>query len=97
MHPSPDRPQIVPNSAPTVAAAEIVPTLAASAPAEPDRADARESRAAPEPDPEALSDVTQPAPIGQREPAEDEAEVDRVMLAQEFSGLLQAGDPDDEG
>jgi len=97
MHPSADRPQIVAESVTTVAAAEAAPALAAEAPGEPARGDAGTSQPAPEPELEAPSDLPEPAPTGRKEPAEDEAEVDRVMLAQEFSGLLQAGDPDDEG
>jgi hypothetical protein len=42
---------------------------------------------------------THPTPrlAGPTQPSEDEGEVDRVMLAQEFSGLLQMGESDDEG
>jgi hypothetical protein len=97
MHPSADRLQIVADSVAAVAAAEAAPALAAEAPGEPDRGDAGTSQPAAEPEVEAPSDEPEPAPPGRKEPAEDEAEVDRVMLAQEFSGLLQAGDPDDEG
>jgi hypothetical protein len=97
MHPSPDRPQIVAESAATVAAAEAAPGRARKGTSEADREDAGEPQPAPEPETNAPSDVPEPAPTGRKEPAEDEAEVDRVMLAQEFSGLLQAGDPDDEG
>jgi hypothetical protein len=32
-----------------------------------------------------------------KQPSDDDGEVDRVMLAQEFSGLLQMGESDDEG
>jgi hypothetical protein len=43
--------------------------------------------------------ATHPTPrlAGPTQPSEDEGEVDRVMLAQEFSGLLQMGESDDEG
>jgi hypothetical protein len=47
------------------------------------------------------SDVpsTQPKPrlAENGKPSDDDGEVDRVMLAQEFSGLLQMGEGDDEG
>jgi hypothetical protein len=97
MHPSVDRPQVVAESVASLTAAEAAPTHVAKARPEPDPADAGEPEAAPEPDPEAASVAPEPARAGRKEFPEDEAEVDRVMLAQEFSGLLQAGDPDDEG
>lgn len=119
MHPALDRPQIVPDSVPALAAAdsatqptaettieatpeggaEATPT-AASAEAIPGSDDAGAAdQPAPEPesDPEPSADPAAPASRKRKEPSEDDGVVDRVMLAQEFSGLLQAGDPDDEG
>lgn len=47
--------------------------------------------------PEAPSSHPTPRSAGPKQPSDDEGEVDRVMLAQEFSGLLQMGESDDEG
>jgi hypothetical protein len=112
MHPSTDRPQIVPDPVPSVAAAEAGPAAAevavevvvagesehAGASREPDPIAAEEPERDPEPEAaEPASDQPEPAPARAREAPDDDAVVDRVMLAQEFSGLLQAGDSDDEG
>jgi hypothetical protein len=63
-----------------------------------------EPRIEDEPDPQAAEPQREPDPAAEaprptkhREPSEEEGEVDRVMLAQEFSGLLQPGEGDDEG
>ena len=39
----------------------------------------------------------EPRLVGSTEQPDDEAEIDRVLLAQEFAGLLQMMEPDDEG
>ncbi len=62
---------------------------------------AKVSKAGPLPRPRTLPSRAspkrgEPKPSGGG-PSEDEAEVDRVLLAQEFSGLLQMGENDDEG
>ena len=108
MHPAIERPQIVPESVPAVATAEVAGAatkdadVTATAPAveatsEPGAGGEGEPAQAPEAGPEPSPDPAEPAPARRKEPSDDEAEVDRVMLAQEFSGLLQAGDSDDEG
>jgi hypothetical protein len=52
----------------------------------------------PEPGPQDRpAQPSEPRLAGHPQPVEDEGEVDRVMLAQEFSGLLQMGEGDDEG
>jgi hypothetical protein len=100
MHLANDLPQIVPESVPSVApskaarAATAAPASAATA--DPDDG-VKAQTPAPEPDPEQAPAPAEPVPSKRKVPSEDEGEVDRVMLAQEFSGLLQAGDSDDEG
>jgi hypothetical protein len=56
-----------------------------------------EPHAEPQPEQVATSGVQEDRLMGDQEPTEDGGEVDRVMLAQEFSGLLQMGQGDDEG
>jgi hypothetical protein len=97
MHPAIDRPQIVPESGASVGAAEAAGAVAEEATPEPGGGAADERAPAAESAPEPIPDPPEPAPPARKEPSEDEAEVDRVMLAQEFSGLLQAGDSGDEG
>jgi hypothetical protein len=62
-----------------------------------DKGSKGEARPEPEPHPESRS---QPMPAtadrGPEGPPEDDAEVDRVLLAKEFSGLLQVDSGDDE-
>jgi hypothetical protein len=57
----------------------------------------KEQTPAPDPDTAPAPDPPETVPPKRKGPPEDEGEVDRVMLAQEFSGLLQAADSDDEG
>jgi hypothetical protein len=85
--------------------AEVEPASAEAASAEaPTTTTDQEAEAAAEtldgPDPDIEnhpSRRSEPRLAGQKEPSDDDVEVDRVMLAQEFSGLLQMGETDDEG
>ncbi|MBI3648776.1 MAG: hypothetical protein HY240_08515 [Actinobacteria bacterium] len=96
-----DAPPRAPSRSPSEAPAQASP--AAGAPARP--GPRRESPpggdepapAAPEPSEKPHPKRPEPRLVGQPKKEEDEGEVDRVLLAQEFSGLLQMPDGDDEG
>jgi hypothetical protein len=105
MHAAADRPQLVPDPvAPDASLLEesILADVAEEAASDPaPAASADLPRAAdepvPEPEPEPPPEPNRPSAKKGKQPVDDDAEVDRVMLAQEFSGLLQATDNDDEG
>ena len=100
MHPTTERsaPTLVPAAAAPEAAATTTetPALASSAPGP---ADAPAPAASPAPPKQLEPPQKRPEPklAGHTEQPDDEAEIDRVLLAQEFAGLLQMVDPGDEG
>jgi hypothetical protein len=104
MHPA-ERVQLVPEPEPVAPDASVLEELAEAldeAPSDPMPVAAGESpdpsdEPALEADPTPPAEPDRPSAKKGKVPADDDAEVDRVMLAQEFSGLLQATDNDDEG
>jgi hypothetical protein len=89
--PAPAPPAAAPAAAPVEAAAPQAASPAPAKPAEPAAGLKREPQKLVASAPEAPSDADED------EDDEEDPEVDRVMLAQEFSGLLQMNTDDDEG